>query len=300
MSNRRMITSDLFEDEIIGGLPVTDRLLWVGLITIADDQGRLSDNPALIRSKVFPYDEIPISEINDALLHLAETNRITRYQAENKKCIQINSWWKHQRSQWAGKSNLPAPEGWTDRARYNSSDGITMINWKLEGGYSTIPCVGVDGGVDGGVNTTPALTEVKLSISKDKIKFKDKDKNKTGGASENSNPYSDDEPFDKIQHEIEQTTGYLSTAKDVPAIKEMVSIGATTDDIHAAVAWFASQDKVARGAAGILGAVKYQVARRKQAGVVAPANGKKRTTSDVVAEAMAEWEAERAAKEQEI
>lgn len=302
MSNRRMITSDLFEDEIIGGLPMTDRLLWVGLITIADDQGRLPDNPALIRSKVFPYDEIPISEINDALLHLAETNRITRYQIGNKKCIQINNWWKHQRSQWAGKSNLPAPEGWTDRARYNSSDGITMINWKLEGGYSTIPCVGVDGGVDGGVNTTPALTEVKLSISKDKIKFKDKDKNKnkTGGASENSNPYSDDEPFDKIQHEIEQTTGYLSTAKDVPAIKEMVSIGATTDDIHAAVAWFATQDKVARGAAGLLNSVKFQVAKRTQAGVTAPANGKKRTTSDVVAEAMAEWEAEQAAKEQEI
>ena len=298
MANRRMITSDLFEDDIIGSLPVTDRLLWVGLITIADDQGRTADNPALIRSKIFPYDEIPISEINDALLHLAETNRITRYQAGGKKCIQINNWWKHQRSQWAGKSNLPAPEGWTDRARYNSSDGITEINWKADGGYNTNPYTGVDGGVDGGVTTTPALTEVKLS--KDKIKDKVKDKVKlSSGASENSNPYSDDDPFDKIQHEIEQSTGYLSTAKDVPAIREMVTIGATADDIHAAVAWFASQDKVARGAAGLLGAVTYQVGKRKQADVKAPSNGKRNAASDDYRRYLNDPEYQRAIQQQE-
>jgi hypothetical protein len=110
----------------------------------------------------------------------------------------------------------------------------------------------------------------------------------------------DTDPFDAIQHEIEQSTGYLSTAKDVPALREMVTIGATPDDIRAAVAWFSSQDKVARGAAALLNSVKYQVGKRKQAGVIAPANGngkRKRTTREIAEEAMAEWEAEQKAKE---
>lgn len=176
-----MITSNLFEDEIIGNLKILDRMVWIGLITLVDDQGRTADIPGIIRSRIFPYDEIAIKEIDEALSNLAESNRINRYEADGKKCIQINNWWKHQRSQWAGKSNLPAPEGWTDRARYNSSDGITETNWKADGGYNNTPVTGVDGGVDGGVVTAPALTEVKLS--KDKLsRSEDEDKLATAAA----------------------------------------------------------------------------------------------------------------------
>ena len=118
---------------------------------------------------------------------------------------------------------------------------------------------------------------------KKEIKFKSEDELKDqakDGASDDPTQETGSDPFDELQHEIEQTTGYLSTAKDVPAIREMVSIGATTDDIHAAVAWFATQDKVARGAAGLLNSVKFQVAKRKQAGVKAPANGKRSTANE--------------------
>lgn len=131
--------------------------------------------------------------------------------------------------------------------------------------------------------------------SKDELETKAKD-----GASVSTMPEIGGDLFDELQHEIEQTTGYLSTAKDVPALREMVTIGATPDDIRAAVAWFSSQDKVARGAAALLNSVKYQVGKRKQAGVIAPANGngkRKRTTREIAEEAMAEWEAEQKAKE---
>lgn len=133
-----------------------------------------------------------------------------------------------------------------------------------------------------GVRNSDADIEIDIELDKDKELELEIDK--------------DRDYFSELQHEIEQTTGYLSTAKDVPALREMVTIGATPDDIRAAVAWFSSQDKVARGAQALLNSVKYQVGKRKQAGVIAPQNGKKRTTADVVGEAMAEWEADRIAK----
>lgn len=252
MSNRRMITSDLFEDDIIGSLPQLDRLVWIGLITLVDDQGRVADIPGIIRSRIFPYDEITVKEINEALTHLAESSRITRYQADGKKCIQINNWWKHQRTQWAGKSNLPAPEGWTDRARYNSSDGITMINWKLEGGYNSTPLTEVDGEVDGWVDgeidTTPALTEVKLS--KVKINKLSKD--------------ADTDTFDDIMTSIQTLTGTLQTQLDYPAIKEMVELGVIESDIRGAVAYLTAKGYKIRGARSLINAVKVEREKRIQ------------------------------------
>ena len=64
MANKRMINGDTFEDEFFTTLSVFDRLLWIGCITkLADDQGRFRDNAALIRSNLFPMDDIPLNDI---------------------------------------------------------------------------------------------------------------------------------------------------------------------------------------------------------------------------------------------
>ena len=58
MANRRMLTSDIFSDDIFMELDDVTRLLWIGLITIcADDQGRFQNNDFLIKSQVFPADK---------------------------------------------------------------------------------------------------------------------------------------------------------------------------------------------------------------------------------------------------
>ncbi len=57
MANRRMISSDMFEDENFITFDDVTRLVWVGLIAkCADDQGRLQDNVLLIKSQLFPAD----------------------------------------------------------------------------------------------------------------------------------------------------------------------------------------------------------------------------------------------------
>jgi hypothetical protein len=142
MPNKRMINGYVWEDEFFYVLSIFNRLLWIGVLTAcADDQGRFMDNAALIRSKVFPMDDIPLSQIEDGIKVFASEGKIIRYTEKKKKCAQIVNWWKHQTPRWAGESTLPAPKGWTDRWRYHGTGGtqggtIKTMNWDKAGGFA--------------------------------------------------------------------------------------------------------------------------------------------------------------------
>ncbi|MFA6358915.1 MAG: hypothetical protein WCY09_09695 [Candidatus Omnitrophota bacterium] len=137
MANKRMINGETWEDEFFTTLTIFERLLWLGIITqSADDQGRLRDSAALIRSNVFPLDDVALKDILTALDKYSKAGKIVRYKADNKELIQIVNWWKHQKPRWAGASNYPAPDGWTDRERYHGANNEMIVkNWELSGGY---------------------------------------------------------------------------------------------------------------------------------------------------------------------
>jgi DnaD/phage-associated family protein len=141
-----MIAGDIFIDDFIGSLSHFERLLWIGIITsVADDQGRMMDNPALIRSVVFLYDTIQDSEVEKAIQKIAATGKIVRYVAGNKHLIQIVNWWKYQTPSWASPSKYPAPDKWTDRVKcHTTGNKVSSSNWDKVGGYIAdyIPPVG--------------------------------------------------------------------------------------------------------------------------------------------------------------
>lgn len=139
----RNISPDLFMDEFVGSLSMMQRWLWIGLLAkVADDQGRFVDNVMLIRSMLFPYDtDVTVKDIEKALTLFDAKHKITRYNigvnGSGKKLIQINNWWKFQKSaQWAGRSQYDAPPKWNDRIRaHEHGGGITLMNWDSAGGY---------------------------------------------------------------------------------------------------------------------------------------------------------------------
>lgn len=113
--SRRVITPGIFEDEWFGELSDREQLVWIGLFgVIADDQGRLPDNAALIRVRLWPYRDEPAKHVSDALDRFASAGRLHRYAVDGKAFLQIVKWWEHQRPQWAARSAHPAPDGWTD------------------------------------------------------------------------------------------------------------------------------------------------------------------------------------------
>ncbi len=109
MPRIRYIKPEFFSDENIAELPMAARLLFQGLWCLADRAGRLEDRPKYIKAMVFPYDDID-AEAMLTLLNSGSKRFIRRYQADDKRFIQIINFEKHQKPHHTEKaSDLPAP-----------------------------------------------------------------------------------------------------------------------------------------------------------------------------------------------
>ena len=76
MARRRLISSDMDRDEWFGNLDWFERDFWrILLTTCADDQGRMLDNAMLIRSDAFAYKDVPLADIETALVAAREALR---------------------------------------------------------------------------------------------------------------------------------------------------------------------------------------------------------------------------------
>ena len=128
----RYIDPDIRRSESISKLTYRQRDLWIGLILTADDQGRREADLFLVRSDVWPREDISLDEIKSDVDVLAEMDFILIYKIGNKEYIQIINWSKYQaRAEWLGPSKFPPPSGWEDRYRYHGKGNIIhkSDNW---------------------------------------------------------------------------------------------------------------------------------------------------------------------------
>ena len=94
MPRARNIKPGFFKNEVLASLDAKDRLMFIGLWTLADKAGRLEDRPKRIKAEIFPYED---HDCEAGLSHLADYGFIIRYSADGGNFIQIPTWNKHQR-----------------------------------------------------------------------------------------------------------------------------------------------------------------------------------------------------------
>src|SRR6476660_4782318 len=83
------------------------RLLFIGLWTEADREGRLEDRPKRIKVEILPFDECDVDFLLGAL---DEAKFIWRYETDGRKLIQILNFTKHQKPHPKEVSfHLPSP-----------------------------------------------------------------------------------------------------------------------------------------------------------------------------------------------
>lgn len=106
------------------------RLGWMMLILNgADDQGRFLLNGRLLKSLLFPADDLPAAEVLSMLEGFAASGKVHAYEKDGVRYGQIVHWWKYQiGSEWMAPSRHPAPEGWTDRWRIHAKGGKGIID----------------------------------------------------------------------------------------------------------------------------------------------------------------------------
>jgi hypothetical protein len=108
----RLIKPQFFRDVKLLALAPLTRMLFAGLWTLADREGRLEDDPLQIRMEVLPLDPCD----PDALLgELAAGGFIQRYQVGSRHYIQVTNFLKHQQPHYKEPaSTIPAPPGHQD------------------------------------------------------------------------------------------------------------------------------------------------------------------------------------------
>lgn len=93
MARARNIKPGFFTNEELVELPFSTRLLFIGLWTIADREGRIEDKPKRIKMHLFPADEINVDEALDSL---QASGFLVRYESGGARFIQVLAFRKHQ------------------------------------------------------------------------------------------------------------------------------------------------------------------------------------------------------------
>jgi hypothetical protein len=93
MARARNIKPGFFRNADLAELPVEARLLFIGLWTIADREGRLKDRPKQIKMEIFPADNY---DCNDLIQQIADAGMLVRYEHGGARYLQITNFTKHQ------------------------------------------------------------------------------------------------------------------------------------------------------------------------------------------------------------
>lgn len=108
MARARLLKPGFFSNDKLAELPAHGRLLFAGLWTLADREGRLHDRPKWIKGVLFPYENPPVERL---LTMLADAGFILRYEVDSERYIQVTGFQKHQHVHVNEQpSTIPAPD----------------------------------------------------------------------------------------------------------------------------------------------------------------------------------------------
>ena len=112
MARPRMINPKMWENHGFNNLDYPERVLWIGLISNADDLGRGRGDVQTLKNKVFPYDKISVKKLEKWLKNLKKTMKSVRfYRVKGDEYYQLVHWERYQyiRKDRARTSDLPQP-----------------------------------------------------------------------------------------------------------------------------------------------------------------------------------------------
>lgn len=115
---------EFWDDDVTTGTwPVDEKLVYMGLISLCDDQGRIEWRPRRLRSHLFPYPEGalltrggPEIDFEGVVGRIEQAGRIRFYEANGIQYAWLPKFNKHQRIEKPTPSKLPPPPGFSQTA----------------------------------------------------------------------------------------------------------------------------------------------------------------------------------------
>jgi hypothetical protein len=116
MARKRMLSPEIWESESFSSLSDTAKIVFISLISHADDEGRGKANAGFVKSMTFPYDEGKrITDITKALNEIAQLMSVRFYKYDGSEYYCLTKWSVWQKIDKPSKSKIPPPTTETDR-----------------------------------------------------------------------------------------------------------------------------------------------------------------------------------------
>jgi hypothetical protein len=126
MARIRSIKPEFFTSISIADLSRDARLMFVGMWTHVDDDGRCIDEPRLIKAALFPLDDdLEPTQIDTLMGELDYHGRIIRYDVDGRRYVQIVGFNEHQKIDRHTPSKHPPCEGSASTRRGVDEDAAT-------------------------------------------------------------------------------------------------------------------------------------------------------------------------------
>jgi hypothetical protein len=106
MPRYRTIKPEFWSDERVGECSQTARLLFIGCLNFADDNGNLPRSAKQLKAQVFPYDDL---NCEPNVQELLTNDLIAEYEVTGVKYLRIKNFLKHQKIDKPSKCTIPRP-----------------------------------------------------------------------------------------------------------------------------------------------------------------------------------------------
>lgn len=103
----RSIKPEFWESESLGRVSREARLLFIGLFSCCDDQGRARASSRLLASRLYPYDDDAFKKLPAWIAELQKEGCIRIYQVDGESYLDIPKWLNHQKIDKPSASKLP-------------------------------------------------------------------------------------------------------------------------------------------------------------------------------------------------
>lgn len=108
MARKRMIDPNIWQSEDFSKLSTLGKLVFIGLFSLADDEGKGRCNPVYLRSTLFPYDEnLKSTDIDKTLLEISSNMSIIFYSNDGSNYYSLYNWSNWQKIDKPSKSKIP-------------------------------------------------------------------------------------------------------------------------------------------------------------------------------------------------
>ncbi len=109
MARKRMLEPTIWDDQDVQSCTRDERLLFIALMSLADDYGHISASPAQLRKWAFGYDDdVNVAMVKEMRDHLvAKCRNVELYVVRSQEYIWLKTWETHQDLRFRAKGQYP-------------------------------------------------------------------------------------------------------------------------------------------------------------------------------------------------